>query len=131
MSFWSELNRRNVVRVGAAYAVGSWLIVQIAETIFPLFGFGSTPARITVIVLTIGFLPTLVFAWAFELTPEGVKREKDVERFKSITKRTGKQLDPKLSMQKPSAGQLRYLLSLTARRIRKTHISPMALQTNY
>ena len=93
MSFWSELNRRNVVRVGAAYAVGSWLIVQIAETIFPLFGFGSTPARITVIVLAIGFLPTLVFAWAFELTPEGLKREKDVERFKSVTKRTGKQLD--------------------------------------
>ena len=93
MSFLSELDRRNVIRVGAAYAVAAWLIIQIAETIFPLFGYGAAPARITVIVLTIAFLPTLVFAWAFELTPEGLKREKDVERLRSITKRTGRKLD--------------------------------------
>jgi TolB-like protein/Flp pilus assembly protein TadD len=89
----SELNRRNVIRVGAAYAVTAWLIIQIAETIFPLFGFGPAPARIVVIVLTIGSLPALVFAWVFEFTPEGLKWEKDIERPDSITKQTGKHLD--------------------------------------
>ena len=79
--------------VGTAYAVGAWLIVQIAETILPLFEFGPTLARNIVIVLAIGFIPTLVFAWAFELTPEGLKREKDVDRVQSISRRTGKQLD--------------------------------------
>ena len=93
VSFLSELNRRNVIRVGAAYAVTAWLIIQIAETIFPLFGFGPAPARIVVIVLTIGSLPALVFAWVFEFTPEGLKWEKDIERPDSITKQTGKHLD--------------------------------------
>ena len=69
MSFFSELQRRNVLRVGTAYVVSSWLLIQVAETIFPLFGFGDTPARLVVIVLAIGFIPALVIAWVFELTP--------------------------------------------------------------
>ena len=67
MSLSGELKRRSVLRVGAAYAVVGWLIVQVAETIFPLFGFDETPARIVVIVLAIGFVPALVLAWAFDL----------------------------------------------------------------
>ena len=93
MSLFTELNRRNVFRVGAAYAVVAWLLIQVAETIFPLFGFDDSPARIVVIVLAIGFLPTLVFAWAFEMTPEGLKKEKDVDRSQSVTPYTGKKLD--------------------------------------
>ncbi|MCJ7555591.1 MAG: tetratricopeptide repeat protein [Gammaproteobacteria bacterium] len=93
MSLFTELNRRNVFRVGAAYAVVAWLLIQVAETIFPLFGFDDSPARIVVIVLAIGFLPTLVFAWAFEMTPEGLKKEKDVDRSQSITPYTSKKLD--------------------------------------
>lgn len=93
MSIYSELSRRNVLRVGAAYVVAAWLVIQVAETVFPLFGFGDTPARIVVIVLAIGLLPALVLAWAFELTPDGLKKEKDVDRSKSITARTGKKLD--------------------------------------
>jgi TolB-like protein len=93
MSLLGELKRRNVFRVGAAYVVVSWLLIQVAETIFPLFGFDDTPARIVVIVLAIGLIPTVIFAWAFELTAEGLKRESEVDRSQSITPHTGRGLD--------------------------------------
>ena len=69
MSLFNELKRRNVFRVGAAYMVTAWLLIEVTETILPLFGFDQTPARIVVIVLAIGFVPALIFAWVFELTP--------------------------------------------------------------
>jgi TolB-like protein len=93
MSLLGELKRRNVFRVGAAYVVTSWLVIQVVETIFPAFGFGAAAVRIATIALSIGLLPTLVFAWAFELTPEGLKKEKDVDRSQSITPQTAKKLD--------------------------------------
>ena len=71
----------------------AWLLIQVAETIFPLFGFDDTPARIVVIVLAIGFIPAVIFAWAFELTPEGLKKESEIDRTQSITPHTGKKLD--------------------------------------
>jgi len=73
--------------------VVAWLLIQVAETVFPLFGFDDTPARIVVIVFSIGFIPVLVFAWAFELTPDGLKKESEVDRSRSITPQTGKKLD--------------------------------------
>ncbi len=79
MSFFSELKRRNVFRVAAAYIVSSWLLIQVAETIFPLFGFGDDPARMVVIILAFGFIPALIISWAFELTPGGWQRESDVD----------------------------------------------------
>ena len=93
MTLFAELKRRDVIGVGAAYAVVGWLVIQVAETIFPLFGFDDTPARIVVIVLAIGFIPALIFAWAFELTPEGLKKESEVDRSQSVTPHTGKKLD--------------------------------------
>ena len=93
MSFLSELKRRNVLRVGAAYIVAAWLIIQVAETIFPLFGFGDTPARLVVIVLGIAFIPSMILAWVFEITPEGLKKDADVDRGQLITGTTGKKLD--------------------------------------
>jgi len=93
LSFLKELKRRNVLRIGAAYVVGSWLLIQVAETIFPLFGYGDTPARMVVIVLTIAFIPSLIFSWAFEITPEGLKRDADVDRDLSVIQTTGKKLD--------------------------------------
>jgi len=93
VSLFDELKRRNVLRVGAAYAVTAWLIIQVAETLFPLFGFDDTPARIVVIVLAIGAVPLLIFAWAFEWTPEGLRRERDVDRGQSISPQTGRRLD--------------------------------------
>jgi TolB-like protein/tetratricopeptide (TPR) repeat protein len=80
LSIFNELKRRNVLRVGAAYVVVAWLLIQVAETIFPLFGFDDTPARIVVIVLAIGLVPSMIFAWVFELTPEGLVRDKDIDR---------------------------------------------------
>jgi TolB-like protein len=76
-----------------AYVVGSWLLIQVTETIFPLFGFGDTPARLVVIVLAIGFIPSLIFSWVFEITPEGLKKDADVDHEKSITQTAGKKLD--------------------------------------
>ena len=80
MSFFRELKRRNVFRVGASYLVFSWLIVQLVETILPAFGFGDGAVRNVVIVLAVGFVPALVVAWAFELTEEGFKRDSEVDR---------------------------------------------------
>lgn len=93
MSFFSELKRRNVIRVGAAYIVVAWLVIQVAETLFPLFGSGDAPARIVVIVLAIGLAPVLIISWAFEITPEGLKRDSDVDPEFSIAPHTGKKLD--------------------------------------
>lgn len=93
MSFLAELQRRNVIRVGAAYLVVAWLFIQVSETVFPLFGFDDTPARIVVVVMAIGFLPTLVFAWAFELTPEGFKRDAEVVHDTETSRRLSRLLD--------------------------------------
>jgi len=93
VSLLGELKRRNVLRVGAAYIVAAWLVIQVVETILPAFGFGDTAVRITTIVFAIGFLPTLVFSWVFELTPEGLKKDSEVDRSKSIARETGKKLD--------------------------------------
>jgi len=87
MAFYSELKRRNVLRVAAAYIVSAWLLIQIAETIFPLFGFDEGPARIVVIVMVIGFLPALILSWIFELTPSGLQKDKDVDRSSLVTSR--------------------------------------------
>jgi len=93
MSLYHELKRRNVFRVAIAYLAGSWLLVEVAETVFPLYGFDDTPARIVVTLLAIGFPLFLVFSWVFELTPEGLKKEKDIDRTAAVTRKSGKQLD--------------------------------------
>lgn len=80
MSLFTELKRRNVFRVTAAYLAGAWLLIEVAETLFPLFGFGDIPARLTAILLAIGFPITLVLSWVYELTPAGLKLEKDIDR---------------------------------------------------
>ena len=93
MSLFLELKRRNVLRVAAAYVVVSWLVIQVAETIFPLFGYDDSPARIVVIVLAIGLIPVIIFSWVFEMTPEGLKKESEVDRSQSITPHTGKKIN--------------------------------------
>ena len=93
IKFVSELKRRNVLRVAAAYVVAAWLIIQVVDTIFPAFGFGESAVRITTIVLAIGLIPALVLSWAYEITAEGLKLEKNVDRSRSITPQTGKKLD--------------------------------------
>ena len=68
MSFLAELRRRNVIRVGAAYLVAAWLVVQVVETIAPAFEMAWV-VRVVVIGFAIGFVPVLILSWVFELTP--------------------------------------------------------------
>ena len=93
MTFFAELKRRNVIRVGIAYAVIGWCLAQVAEFAFENFGAPEWVLKTFVVVLLLGLPIALFFAWAFELTPEGVKREKDVDRSRSITHSTGRKLD--------------------------------------
>ncbi len=93
MSLIAELKRRNVFKVGIAYVVAAWLILQLTEVLSELMELESDVGKIVIILLVVGFIPALIFAWAFELTPDGVKREKDVDRSQSITHQTGRKLD--------------------------------------
>ena len=93
MSFFEELKRRNVVRVGIAYGVAAWLLIQLTDIVFPRIGLADSAVTLVIALLAIGFIPALILAWAFEMTPEGIKKEKDVDRAKSITPQTGKQLN--------------------------------------
>ena len=70
-----ELKRRNVFRVAAAYLAGAWLLIQLVNEILPLFGFSDAAGRVVVILLAIGFIPAVLIAWAYELTPTGIKRD--------------------------------------------------------
>ena len=93
MSLFAELKRRNVFRVGVAYAVVAWLLVQVADLLFPAFGAPDWALRIFVVVLGLGLPVALLFAWVFELTPEGVKREKDLDRSATTARSTGRKLN--------------------------------------
>lgn len=77
-NFWGELRRRNIYRVAAAYAVVSWLIIQIAASIFPVLEIPSWCVRLVIVLLILGFPVAMVLAWAYELTPEGIKRTDDL-----------------------------------------------------
>lgn len=93
MSFFAELKRRNVIRVGIAYAVVAWVVAQVAEFAFENFGAPDWVLKSVVVMLILGLPIVLIFAWAFELTPEGIKLEKEVDRTESITPQTGRKLD--------------------------------------
>ena len=92
-SFLTELKRRNVLRVAAAYAVVAWIIIEAGSVLLPTFGASESAFQIYVVIVLAGFLVALVMAWVLEVTPEGVKLEKNVDRSASITPRTGRKLD--------------------------------------
>jgi TolB-like protein/Tfp pilus assembly protein PilF len=93
MSIIQELKRRNVFRVAVAYLSGAWLFVEIAETLFPIYGLPEDSVRLVVTLLSIGFPLILVFSWVFELTPEGFRLEKNIDRSATSTHQAGKKLD--------------------------------------
>jgi TolB-like protein len=93
MSLYHELKRRNVFRVAIAYLAGAWLLTEVCGTLFPAFGIPEWGVRFVVIVFALGLVPALIISWAYELTPEGLKREKDVVRDASITHLTARRLD--------------------------------------
>ena len=93
MSLLAELKRRNVIRMAGLYVVGAWLIVQVASIVFPAFELPTWTLRGLILLLALGFVPALVIAWLFELTPEGLKRDHEVPREASIAPRTGRRMD--------------------------------------
>jgi adenylate cyclase len=93
VSFLSELKRRNVFRAAAAYVAVAWLVMQVAEISFPAFGLGDRALRLLILALAIGFVPAVTLAWVFELTPEGVKRDRDLDRSGPLVARTNRLLD--------------------------------------
>ena len=93
MGIISELKRRNVFKVAVAYLVAAWLIVQLAEILIPMLLLPEWVGRFIFLLLVVLFIPTLIAAWALELTPEGIKLEKDVDRSQSITPQTGQKLN--------------------------------------
>lgn len=93
MSFFDELKRRNVIKVAVAYVVVGWLTAQVAEFATENFGAPEWVLKIFVVFLLLGLPFVLIAAWAFEMTPEGIKREKEVDRSQSITGQTGQKLN--------------------------------------
>jgi TolB-like protein len=91
--FFAELKRRNVYKVAIAYGVVAWLLMQVASQIFPFFEIPNWAVRLVVLLLIIGFPVAMILAWAFELTPEGIKRAEDVDVSKSVTRKSGRKLD--------------------------------------
>src|SRR3954449_2706417 len=92
-TFFAELKRRNVVRMAGLYLVGAWLLTQVASTLLPAFEAPGWALRTVVVALAIGFVPVLIFSWAFELTPQGLKRDAEVAPEESIAPRTGRRMD--------------------------------------
>ncbi len=89
-NFFAELKRRNVYKVAVAYAVVAWLLIQVATQVFPFFEFPNWAVQMVVLAMVIGFPIAVVCSWAFEMTPEGIKLERDIDR--RVTRKTGRKL---------------------------------------
>jgi TolB-like protein/cytochrome c-type biogenesis protein CcmH/NrfG len=93
MSFIAELQRRNVIRIAVLYLVAAWIILQVADVLFPILGVPEWGLRLILGVLVLCFPLALIFSWIYEMTPEGIKREKDVDRSRSVTPQTGRKVN--------------------------------------
>jgi len=92
-SVWGELKRRNVVRVAIAYAIVAWFLIEVSATTFPILKLPEWAVTLVTVLLIIGYPVALILAWAYEMTPEGLKKERDVDRSESIAHRTGRKLN--------------------------------------
>ena len=81
MSLFSELKRRNVFRVGIAYLIGGWLVIQVADIVLENIGAPARVMQVILLLLVLGFIGAVFFSWAFEVTPEGLKLESEVDRY--------------------------------------------------
>ena len=93
MSLLAELKRRNVIRMAGLYLIGAWLIVQVVGTVLPMFHAPEWLPQSVVALLAIGFIPAMVFAWVFEMTPDGLKRDAEVDPAESIAPQTAKRMN--------------------------------------
>jgi len=98
MSFFDELKRRNVFRVGFAYAVAAWVLLQVVDLVLESIEAPPLVMQVFMLAIAIGFPIALIFAWAFEMTPDGIKKEKDVVRGQSITPQTGQKLNRTITL---------------------------------
>ena len=98
MSIFNELKRRNVFKVGIAYVVVAWLVAQVLQLVFESFGTPVWAIKSVLVLLAVGLPFALFFAWAFEMTPEGIKREEDVDRSQSITSQTSSKLNSMITV---------------------------------
>ena len=90
--FFGELKRRNVYKVAVAYAVAAWLLIQIATQVFPFFEIPNWAIRLVVVLLVLGFPVALVFSWVFEITPDGIRRESELDPNQSVEHHTGRKI---------------------------------------
>jgi adenylate cyclase len=93
VSLFAELKRRNVIRVAILYLVSSWVLLQLTDVLASLLNAPDSAGSIVVLLLIIGFIPVVIFAWVYEMTPEGLKRETDIDRSQSQTPETGKKIN--------------------------------------
>ncbi|MDH4020499.1 MAG: hypothetical protein OEU84_12955, partial [Xanthomonadales bacterium] len=93
MSFFEELKRRNVFRVGIAYGVAAWVLLQVADLVLENINAPDWVIQAMMLMVALGFIAALVIAWAYEMTPEGIKKEADVDRSQSVTADTGRKMD--------------------------------------
>ena len=89
MGLIAELKRRNVIRVAGLYVIISWLLLQVSDVVLPLLGVPDWGLRLILFLLLLGFVLAVVFSWVYEMTPEGLKKEHQVDRSQSITGETG------------------------------------------
>jgi hypothetical protein len=92
-SFFEELKRRNVVKVAVLYLIASWLLLQVTDVLSSLLPVPEWAGSLVVMLLILGFFPALIFSWVYEMTPEGLKKEKDIDRSQSITTETGHKIN--------------------------------------
>jgi TolB-like protein len=93
LSFFDELKRRNVFRVGIAYGVAAWVLLQVADLVLENINAPEWVIQAMMLMVGLGFIAALVIAWAYEMTPEGIKKEADVDRSQSVTADTGRKMD--------------------------------------
>ncbi|NOR19296.1 MAG: tetratricopeptide repeat protein [Xanthomonadales bacterium] len=98
MSFFEELKRRNVFRVGIAYAISAWVLLQIVDLVLDNITAPEWIMQVFMLAVAVGFPIAVIIAWAFEMTPDGVKLEKHVDRSKSITQKTGQKINRNISI---------------------------------
>ena len=93
MSFFTELKRRNVFRVGIAYAIAAWVLLQVVDLVLENIAAPDWVMKVFMLGVAVGFPVSVIIAWAFEITPEGIKRESEVDRSQSIVQTTRRKLD--------------------------------------
>jgi TolB-like protein len=93
LSLIQELKRRNVIRVGVLYLVATWLLLQLTDVLSSLLPVPESTGSLVFLLLVLGFIPVVIFAWVYEMTPDGLKREVDVDRSQSVVQDTGKKIN--------------------------------------